>query len=250
MKLPYYLSLVLLFGLLSEAEPGWAQVRIPTMGDTTSRSQEDTVKYGPETTFYFQQSSLQHNRMRQQTLDTTLTGAHNFHPVEAAGSDVQYLGILGMSVRSIFPEPPSVPGVLSGFNAFDAYVAEPREIKYYNTKSPYILLRPTFGGKGRNVGDVIFTQNVRANWNVGVEYRWLSIEPQIGVASRNDRLVESSQINVFTYYHTKNKKYDLLANFTRFGHNVEEYGGINAVFDSENGGAARFFPVRPVGGMA
>ena len=242
MKLPYYLSLTFLIGLLSSgAGPGWAQVRIPTMGDTTNRSQEDTVKYGPETTFYFRQSSLQYNRMRQQTLDTTLTGAHNFHPVETAGSNVQYLGTLGMSVRPIFPEPPDVSGVLSGFTAFDAYVTEPREIKYYNTKSPYILLHPTFGGKGRNVGDVIFTQNVRPNWNVGVEYRWLSIETQIGVASRNDRVVESSQINVFTYYHTKNKKYDLLANFTRFGHNVEEYGGINAVFDAENGGLRDFF---------
>ena len=234
MKLPYYL--IVFIGLLSGGSlSGWAQVRIPTMGDTTSRSKEDTVKYGPETTFYFHQQDLQYNRMRQQTVDTTQTGAHNFHPVEAAGSDVQYLGTLGMATRPIFPEPPDVTGVLLGLNAFDAYVTKPQEIKYYNTKSPYILLHPTFGGEGRNVGDVIFTQNVRPNWNVGVQYKWLSIETQMGGSSRNDRVVESSQINFFTYYHTKNNKYDLLANFTRFGHTVEEYGGINAVFDDEIG---------------
>ena len=243
MKLPHYLPFLAFIILLMGGNlPGWAQVRIPTMGDTTARSKEDTVKYGPETTFYFRQQDLQYNRMRQQTLDTTQTGVYNFHPVEAAGNDLQYLGTLGMAVRPIFPEPPDVPGVLLGMNAFDAYVTNPREIKYYNTKSPYILLHPTFGGEGRSVGEVIFTQNVRPNLNVGVEYQWLSIEPQIGpgASARNDRVVESSQINVFAYYHTKNKKYDLLANFTRFGHNVEEYGGINAALDDESDPRAFF----------
>ena len=213
------------------------------MGDTTSRSKEDTVKYGPKTTFYFQQDELQYNRMQEQrTIDTTQTGVYNFHPVEAAGNNLQYLGTLGMAARPLYPELPEVPGVRLGMEAFDAYVTNPRDIKYYNTRSPYILLRPTFGGEGRNAGDVIFTQNVRPNWNVGVEYRWLSIEPQIGpgASSRNDRVVESSQINAFTYYHSKNKKYDLLANATRFGHTVEEYGGVNAELD-ENGTPREFF---------
>ena len=250
MKLPHYVSLALLILLSGVRLPGWAQVRIPTMGDTTSRSSEDTVRYGPETTHYFQQRDLQYNRaslgrMEQQTLDTTQTGVYNFHPVEAAGNNLQYLGTLGMATRPIFPEPPDVSGVLFGINAFDAYVTDPREIKYYNTRSPYILLHPTFGGEGRNVGEVIFTQNVRPNLNVGVAYQWLSIEPQIGpgASSRNDRVVESSQLNVFAYYQTKNEKYDLLANFTRFGHNVEEYGGIDAELDDE-GDPRAFFQYR------
>ena len=246
MNRPYCLLLLGLILLLSGASlPSLAQVRIPTMGDTTARSKEDTVKYGPETTFFFRQRDLQYNRMRQQTLDTTQTGVYNFHPVEAAGNDLQYLGVLGMAARPIFPEPPEVTGVRLGIDVFDAYVTEPREMKYYNTKSPYILLQPTFGGEGRNVGQVIFTQNVRPNLNAGVSYRWLSIEPQIGpgAISQNDRAVESSQINAFVYYHTKNKRYDLLANFTRLGHNVDEYGGINAQLDDE-GTPREFFRYR------
>lgn len=208
-----------------------AQVRIPTMGDTTSRSKEDTVRYGPQTTFYFQEHNLRYNRMRQQTVDTTLTGSYNFNPVEAAGNDIQYLGILGMAARPIFPEPATLPGVLSGQNAFDPYVTDPREVKYYNSRSPYILMHPTFGGNGRSAGDVIFTQNVRPNWNVGAEYKWLSIETQIAPTSSNDRVVESAHLSLFTYFQTKNKRYDVLANLTRFGHNVEEYGGVNEVLD-------------------
>lgn len=219
-----------------------AQVRIPTMGDTTSRSQEDTVRYGPETTFYFQEHNLRYNRMRQQTVDTTLTGSYNFNPVEAAGNDLQYLGILGMAARPIFPEPATLPGVLSGQNAFDLYVTDPREVKYYNSRSPYILMHPTFGGNGRSAGDVIFTQNVRPNWNVGMEYKWLSIETQIAPTSSNDRVVESAHLSLFTYFQTKNKRYDLLANFTRFGHNVEEYGGVNEVITDQ--GYREFFRYR------
>ncbi len=212
-----------------------AQVRIPTMGDTTSRSKEDTVRYGPQTTFYFQEHNLRYNRLRQQTIDTTLTGSYNFNPVEAAGNDMQYLGILGMAARPLFPEPATLPGVLSGQNAFDPYVTDPREVKYYNSRSPYILMHPTFGGNGRSAGDVIFTQNVRPNWNVGLEYQWLSIQTQIDPASRNDRVVESSHLSLFTYFQTKNKRYDLLANLTRFGHNVEEFGGANEVVDVSQG---------------
>ena len=233
MKLLSPLLLVVMLAALTR--PASAQVRIPTMGDTTSRSNEDTVRYGPETTLYFYERDLRYNRMRQQTVDTTLTGAYNFHPVEAAGNNIQYLGILGMAARPIFPEPATMTGVLSGQNAFDGYVTDPREVKYYNSRSPYILMHPTFGGRGRSAGDVIFTQNVRPNWNVGVEYQWLSIQTQINPASRNDRVVESSHLSAFTYYQTKNKRYDLLANFTRFGHNVEEYGGANEVVTDERG---------------
>ena len=228
--------------VLAGASQVQAQVRIPTMGDTTSRSQEDTVRYGPETTFYFYEHDLRYNRMRQQTVDTTMIGAYNFHPVEAAGNNIQYLGILGMAARPLFPEPAELTGVLPGQNAFDLYVTDPQEVKYYNSRSPYILMHPTFGGNGRSAGDVIFTQNVRPNWNVGAEYKWLSIQTQIDPASRNDRVVESSHLSAFTYYQTKNKRYDLLANFTRFGHNVEEYGGVNEVVDE--GDYREFFRYR------
>ncbi|MGB3849566.1 MAG: putative porin [Tunicatimonas sp.] len=235
MKLfPRWLFIALL--MVGGVRVAQAQVRIPTMGDTTRRSQEDTVRYGPETTFYFNESDLRFNRgVRQQTIDTTLTGAYNFHPVEAAGNNIQYLGTLGMAARPLFPEPARVTGVLPGQDAFDLYVTEPREVKYYNSRSPYILMHPTFGGQGRSAGEVIFTQNVRPNWNVGVEYKWLSIETQVGPSTRNDRVVESSHLSAFTYFQTKNKRYDLLANFTRFGHNVEEYGGVNEVVDPRSG---------------
>ncbi len=222
------LPLFLVLTLWLATSPARAQVRIPTVGDTTNVNKEDTVKYGPETTFFYTQSSLQFNRAEQQSLDTTLTDAYNFHPVEAAGNNLQYLGTLGMATRPLFPESPDVTGVRLGLNAFDAYVTDPREMRYYNTKSPYILMHPTFGGNGRNAVHVIFTQNVRPNLNVGVSFKTINVETQVGRTSSQDRVVESSQINFFADYHSKNKKYDFLFNFTRFGHNVEEYGGINA----------------------
>ena len=152
------------------AASGWAQVRIPT--DTTTQVEEDTVKYGPTTTRYFFQRDLQYNRLTEQTIDTTQIGVHNFSIVATPGNGLQTLGILGMATRPVYPILPAITGITSGFTAFDVYMTEPEDVRYYNTQSPYILMNPTFGGQGRDVGEVIFSRNITPRWNFAINYRW------------------------------------------------------------------------------
>ena len=214
------------------AASGWAQVRIPT--DTTTQAEEDTVKYGPTTTRYFFQRDLQYNRLTEQTIDTTQIGVHNFSIVETPGNGLQTLGILGMATRPIYPTLPAITGITSGFTAFDGYMTDPEDVRYYNTQSPYILMNPTFGGQGRDVGEVIFSRNITPRWNFAINYRWYQIEQQRGVSGQ-DKIVESSYINFSTSYQTKNEKYQVLGTFARLGHQVDEYGGVPGIVGGEDG---------------
>lgn len=207
----------------------WAQrpggVRIPT--DTTTKNTEDTVKYGPETSRYILQSDLQNNRIRYQSVDTVLTGVHKYSRVENFLNYQQYLGVIGMASRPIYPTVPKTIGLGIGFDAYDIYVAEPEEVRYYDTKSPFTQMFITFGGQGRDVVDVTFSRNVGPNLNFGVNVRTMSIDKQLG-ATRNqgDKVVRSSYINAFTHYRSEDERYQLMANATRFGHTVFESGGI------------------------
>nr|WKN38529.1 putative porin [Tunicatimonas sp. TK19036] len=200
-------------------------VRIPT--DTTGTSKEDTVQYGPKTSQYIVEADLKNNRVRYQPVDTTLTGVHQFSRVENFLNYQQYLGTLGMASRPIYPTVPKTIGTDIGLDAYDIYVTEPEDVRYYDTKSPFTQMYIAFGGQGRDMVDVTFSRNIGPNLNFGFNVRTLSVDKQVGSSRRQgDKVVRSSSINVFTHYRSEDKKYQLMANATRFGHTVFESGGI------------------------
>lgn len=202
-------------------------VRIP--GDTTGQAKEDSVIYGPNTTKYIYQHEVRFNRVNYKTIDTLLTGVHNYSRVEELGNGMQYLGTIGSAATSIFPVVPEVVGVSPGFDAYDIYYTPPEEVKFYNTQSPYTQLVINFGGNDRSVNDITFSRNVTANWNVGASIRTLSINKQLGptpAQGQGDKYARSYFYNFFTHFKTKNEKYDLMAVLSRFSHMVRETGGI------------------------
>ncbi|MEQ9441290.1 MAG: putative porin [Cyclobacteriaceae bacterium] len=233
--MPYKLWVILFFGLammlvglnesVAQRPGGPGKVRIPT--DTTGQNKEDTVTYGPKTSQYILQSDLKYNRVRYQAVDTFLTGVHQYSRVEKFLNYQQYLGTIGMASRSIYPTVPKTIGTDIGLDAYDIYVEEPEEVRYYDTKSPFTQMFITFGGQGRDVVDVTFSRNIGPNLNFGLHVRTLSVDKQLGaIRSQGDKAVRSSSINLFTHYRSENKKYQLMANATRFGHTVYESGGI------------------------
>ncbi|MEM9831589.1 MAG: putative porin [Bacteroidota bacterium] len=211
------------------------RVSIPT--DTTTKSQEDTVQYGPETSQYIYQSDLQSNRVIYQQVDTVLTGVHKYSRVENFLNYQQYLGTIGMASRNIYPVVPEVVGTDIGLDAYDIYVNEPEDVRYYDTKSPFTQMYINFGGQGRDVVDITFSRNIGANLNFGFNGRFLSIDKQLA-ATRNqgDKVVPpSSNITAFVHYRSEDKRYQLMANATRFGHNVNESGGVVENTDPDTG---------------
>lgn len=235
MTMLYKLLAIFLFGLslvlssstesVAQRPGGPGRVSIPT--DTTQENQEDTVQYGPKTSQYILQSHLKYNRIRYQPVDTTLTGIHQYSRVENFLNYQQYLGTIGMASRPIYPTVPKTIGTDIGLDAYDIYVTEPEDVRYYDTKSPFTQMFITFGGQGRDVVDVTFSRNIGPNLNFGFNVRTLSVDKQLGATRRQgDKAVRSSNINVFAHYRSEDQRYQLLANATRFGHTVFESGGI------------------------
>jgi hypothetical protein len=228
-----YLFMLLAALLLSAEADAQGRVKVPTRDDKEV-SKEDSAKYGAETTRFIYQDAFKYNRVVYDTLDTLIQFAHRYSRVEQLGNKMQYLGTLGTASRPIFPLVPEVSGATSGLDAYDIYVTEPDEVRYFNTLSPYSRLFLTFGGNNRDVVDVGFARNITPTWNVGASIRTVTADKQTGRASRGDRRAESYFVEFFTFFQSKNERYRLFGHMGRLNHEVNETGGVQGVLFDED----------------
>jgi hypothetical protein len=211
----YVLALLLLFTC-------W-----PTLLEAQILDDSTTLVYGPRTTNYIKEADLLYHTNRIYHPDTLLNNFHRFTEPEILGYRYQNLGNLGTALGPIFYEAPEVVGERTGYYVYDHWFNAPEDIRYYNTRSPYTDLQYFLAGNGRSWVDVTHSRNVTPNWNVGFDFRRLTSDKQIGpTRRRDDKQVVSTAYDLFTYYHTKDRRYHLMANFSRLKHSVEESGGI------------------------
>lgn len=230
--IPFFLFFAL--GLVLTNVANAQRVVIP--GDTTNRQEtsEDSVQYGPNTTTYIYKDAFKYNRVEYDTLDTLIEFAHRYSRVEQLGNKRQYLGTLGTANRPVFPVIPKVSGAASGLYAYDMYVNEPEDVKYFNTRSPYSQLYLTFGGNNRNVVDVSFARNITPNWSVGAGLRTITADKQTARTGRGDRRSESYFLEFSTFFQSQNERYRFMGHFGRLNHLVNETGGVTGTLFDDN----------------
>ncbi len=202
-----------------------------------------TLVYGPTTTEYTYLTNIKYNQLKFQTIDTILTDLERFTLRDRSGQTYQDLGNDGTALWSTFYELPESIGLQPGYNAYDPYVKNPEDFRYYDTKSPFIDLYAGLGGIGRSLVDFDFARNVRPHWNVGFGIQQLTSDKQIGpLQNEGDRNALSNTMDFFSYYHSKDNKYTFIVNLMRFDHSVVETGGVevgedttrNALFQYED----------------
>ncbi len=195
---------------------------------------DDSTKviYGPTSTRYFLEEDVFNNRKRLYTIDTTLSGFHNFSYPNRFGNQYQDLANLGTAIRPVFYQAPEQIGTMLGYNAYQMYAIMPKDVKYYNTRSPFSNAYYVPGGNGQDILEFDFNRNVDSLWNVGLTvHRITSVKQLVGgntsSSSRNeDNQVGHWEFMLHTNYQTKNKKYTLLAYLNRFDHNMVDEGGV------------------------
>lgn len=211
----YVLALLLLFACWQ----GGLQAQI--LDDSTQ------LVYGPETTNFIKEADLLYNTDNIYYPDTLLRHFHRFTEPETRGYRYQNLGNLGTALGPIYYEAPEVIGERTGYYVYDHWFRGPEDIRYYNTRSPYTKLQYFLAGNGRSWVDVTHSRNITPNWNVGFDFRRLTADKQLApTRRRDDKQVISTAYDLFTYYHTKDKRYHLMASFSRLRHSVNESGGI------------------------
>jgi hypothetical protein len=166
-------------------------------------------------------------------IDTTLTNFENYSPINQPLHPYIGLGNLGLAARPLLFEPPKTIGFDAGLHSLDPYLLLPEDINYYNARVPYTLLQLfTGGGTVENIFRGLHTQNIKPNWNFGFH---LNFNGSRGTYSNQNVLGQNvSDVNaaIFTWYQSKNKRYNLLANAYLNTLKAPETGGLASQYSN------------------
>lgn len=151
-------------------------------------------------------------------LDSSINDFTKYIPLPADYID---LGNLGTPAKSLIYSPIMNPGFDAGFHSFDVYRFHIDSTKFYNTTRPYSLLRYLIGSKQEQLIEVLFTQNLRPNFNFGFHLRKIN-----SPGFFQNQNTDDNAYNVFGHYNTKNKRYQAYLSFVGNKDNAGESGGI------------------------
>lgn len=249
-----YLLLCVFVGLwanLCEAQradvPQPADTLTKRLNKKGSQILDDSTKmiYGPTTTRFIAEEDIFFNRKKYHTIDTSIHNYHRWTYVQRFNYAVQDLGNVGTALNFIFPQAPNIMGATSGFNVYAPYFDSELPV-YFDTKSPYTRMRLVWGGLGRAMTEIEFSRNINPRWNFGFNYRPLLVDKQVQRQGKGDRQTVSHYYDVYTNFKSKNEKYQLILNYRRIRHLVNEQGGVSLV--SADSTYSSFFSVdnRPI----
>ncbi|MDB5062325.1 MAG: hypothetical protein JWP67_2168 [Mucilaginibacter sp.] len=176
-------------------------------------------------------------------LDTGLVNFENYSVLSQPRNPKISLGYLGVAQRDLLFNPRKTIGFDDGQHSLDAYLINPQDINYFNAHVPYTLLSlsSTLGSMKESLFKVVHTQNVKPNWNVGL---MMNFNGSRGYYSYTNVLAQNvSDINIalFSWYHSTNKRYNLLANVIFNNLKAPETGSmlIDSVFTSAIGSVSK-----------
>ncbi len=171
-------------------------------------------------------------------IDTTLANFENYSVLFQPRSPKISLGsTLGLATRSLLFEPSKIIGFDVGMHALDPYLLTAQDIQYYNARVPLTILSLFTANKAEQLFKILHTQNIKPNWNVGFNLNFIGSR---GFYASNLVLGQNvSDLNaaVFTWYESKSKRYNLLANLVFNNLKSPETGSIlnDSVFTSTKG---------------
>jgi len=85
-----------------------------------------------------------------------------------------HLGNLGNASKSMLFVPQLEPGWDPGFHSFDIYKWKQESIRFFNTTRPYSELDYLLGSKAEQIIEVMYTQNIKPNWNGSFQYKFIN----------------------------------------------------------------------------
>jgi hypothetical protein len=154
-------------------------------------------------------------------LDTGLTNFENYSPLYQPRSPKIGLGNLGLAERSLLFEPSKTIGFDVGQHFLDAYLFTPQDIQYFKARVPYTNLSLFASGVKEQVFKVLHTQNVNPQLNVGFNMNFIGSRGFYPAQGASD-LTGS----IFSWYESKNKRYNLLASYIYNNLKAPENGSV------------------------
>jgi hypothetical protein len=137
--------------------------------------------------------------LKSSTLDSTLNDFNRFYPVPS------YYVTLGNNGTAAFPvlfSPILKAGWDAGFHAFDVYKYTLENTRFFKTTRPFTQLTYLLASGKEQVINVLHTQNIKPNWNAGLEYRLISSPGFFQTQNTNH-----NNYRLFSSYQGKRKRY-------------------------------------------
>ncbi|WP_183580786.1 putative porin [Mucilaginibacter sp. X5P1] len=164
-------------------------------------------------------------------LDTGLKNFENYSPLYQPGDPKINLGNTGRSEKDMLFVPDRKIGFDVGLHALDAYLLNPEDINYYNARVPYTVLSLVSGGKAEQIFKAIHTQNIKPNWNFGFNLNFVGSRGDYSNAGLLAQNVSDINAALFTWYESKDKRYNLLGNLIYNNLKSPETGSLASQYD-------------------
>ncbi len=176
-------------------------------------------------------------------LDTTLTNFENYSALYQPRHPTIGLGNLGLAYRNLLFEPQKSIGFDVGLHFLDAYLLKPEDVTYYRARTPFTNLYYVNGALKEQVFKVTHTQNIKPNWNAGFNFNRIG---SVGYYPRQKS--DHLEAAIFTWYESKNKRYNLLGNLTFNNLKAPENGSIlnDTIFTKPSASGSLAQSVEPV----
>ena len=216
---------VVLFFFIFFIQLSYAQIslprggRMPDLGGMSSSQGSDSIafEHRDDLKDSITISYVHLNSLVRERIDSSID---DFGKVYSVPSGYVTLGNNGNAAFPVLFTPLLKAGWDAGFHAFDVYKYTLENTRFFKTTRPYTQLSYFLASGKEQVVKVLQTQNIKPNWNVGIEYRLISSPGffQTQNTSHNN-------YRFFSNYQGKRKRY--AAYFVLLG---------NKLTSSENGG--------------
>ncbi|MEO8962332.1 MAG: putative porin [Ginsengibacter sp.] len=211
--------------------------RMPNLGGMSGSKGADTITFEHRddlkdsiTISYVHLNSLVRGR-----IDSSID---DFGKVYTVPSGYVTLGNNGNAAFPILFTPLLSAGWDAGFHAFDVYKYTLENTRFFQTTRPYTQLSYFLASGKEQVVKVLLTQNIKPNWNAGIEYQLISSPGffQTQNTSHNN-------YRFFSNYQGKRKRY--AAYFVLLGNKLtsSENGGIQADYFLQDPNRKRRFAI-------
>jgi hypothetical protein len=166
-------------------------------------------------------------------IDTGIENFENYGPLNQPLHPYIGLGYTGVAARPLLFEPAKTIGFDVGLHSLDPYLLEPQNINYYNARVPYTVLSlVTGGGTTEEIFKAVHTQNIKPNWNVGFNLNFIGSRGYYSNQSVLGQNVSDISAAFFTWYQSKSKRYNLIANAIINNLKAPETGGLSSQYNN------------------
>jgi hypothetical protein len=193
-------------------------------GGMGSKSKDSTLKHRTEDTIVINYRFLDSSRLRK--LDSSIYDFSKKYPVPHSFID---LGNYGTAAKDLIFSPTMKSGWDPGWHAYDTYLFNLDETRFYNTTKPYTELGYLLGGHAEQMINLVHTQNVTKTLNLAFQYRLINAPGYY-----QNQVTNHNNYRFSVWYLSKNKRYQAFLDIVGSKLQAGENGGLRNPHDLDS----------------